>query len=169
MTGCAPKPVVVTESPVALYIEQYNTKYNETLIALAQSKLESQGVLFVTVGQEYMVVIPSDHVYYPSSPRIMWGSYGLLNDVADYLRYFKKVSVKITAYSTGKDSFSHNELLSLARARNIANYLWSQEIDARILSVEGFNGQPAYVVPCGCTHPKMFKEWVEISFRNVLL
>src|SRR3990167_9057442 len=58
-----------------------------------QKKLVNQGVQVVTIGQDYLIAIPSQLLFPDQSPRLTWQSYYLLNQVVAYLRQFRKIAV----------------------------------------------------------------------------
>ncbi len=124
--------------------------------------LEQKGVQILSVGQDYRVIIPYEKLYNYSSPKIRWGSYVLLNAVVEYLKQFRKVSLKVSAYSEGENK-RQAAALSYARARNLVNYLWDQDIDARLVYMQAhsIHRDRAGRAPIHAT--------VEISFRNVII
>ncbi len=106
------------------------------IIAL-QTRLSKDGVRVITMGQDYLVSIPATLIFPDQSPQLTWGSYQLLNDVVCYLQQFRKITVNVTAYSSQYVSPQREHALTLARARTVAEYLWSQEIDSRFIFTQG--------------------------------
>ncbi len=102
-----------------------------------QNRLEKNGVRVITMGQDYMVSIPSKLIFARQSPRLTWESYGILNDVVCYLQQFRKINVNVTAFSTKYVSERREHALTLTRARAVGDYLWSQDIDTRFIFTQG--------------------------------
>lgn len=102
-----------------------------------QSRFDKAGVKVITMGQDYMLSVQSQILFPNESPRLLWGSYALLNDIVCYLKQFRKISVTVTAYSNKCSSSRREQSLTLARARAVANYLWSQGIDSRFIFTQG--------------------------------
>ena len=102
-----------------------------------QKRLRNRGVTIINMGQNYLISIPSFLLFPKQSPRINWKAYGLLNDVACYIKQFRKVSINVTAYSSKYISPRREHALTLARAKNTARYLWSQGVDSRLMFTHG--------------------------------
>jgi intracellular multiplication protein IcmN len=100
-------------------------------------KLNSKGVRVITVGQDYLISIPSSALFDDQSPHLAWGSYQLLNDVALLLKQFRKVAINITSYSSKYVSVTRERALTLARSRVVGEYLWSQGVDSRFIFTQG--------------------------------
>lgn len=132
------------------------------------AKLESEGVDVISLGQEYRVIIPSGKIFYAKSPRIRWSQYGILNDVVDYLKQFRTISVTVSAYSKDENR-ARAGALSYARSEGIANYLWSQAIDTRIIHTQSHDVES---YKC-CAEQKDINPHVEsrieIWFRDVIV
>ncbi len=104
-------------------------------------KLKKDGVDIVTVGQDYRIIVPIQKLFFNTSPKVMPTAFGTLNLIVDYLKQYRKVTVRVSAFSSDSDS-ARAGALSLARARTVADYIWSQDVDARLVytqahSVEG--------------------------------
>lgn len=130
-----------------------------------QERLEKQGVKIVTIGQNYLVSIPSSAVFAAQSPRIKWGCYGVLNDVACYLKQFRKVAVSVSSFTGKCVSPPRDRALTLARSRAVADYLWSQDIDSRFIFTHGLGADK----PIGAFASKgdnTANSRIEITFRD---
>lgn len=140
----------------SLYMRQMNYAINDKLVLAWEAQLRKEGVTIISVGQEYKMVMPTSSLFYANSPRIQWNSYALLNDIASYLRCFNKVDVKVAGVTESTGNSERDRALSFNRARNVENYLWTQEIGADFIYIRG------YVVP---EQPGR----LEISFRSVMM
>lgn len=132
-----------------------------------QAKFNKKGVTVISMGQDYLISIPSKLLFANESPEILWPSYALLNAVACYLKQFRKIAINITAFSNKCVSAKHDRALTLARARAVGDYLWSQGVDSRFIFTQGLGSDK----PIGT-----FKKFgdqspnsrVEITFRDAV-
>jgi intracellular multiplication protein IcmN len=139
---------------------------DETTMKL-QEQLNRGGIQVVTLGQDYLVKIPTLLLFPDGSPQLTWKSYALLNDVVCYLKQFRKISVSVNAYSSRCDSVARERALTLARAREVANYLWSQGIDSRFVFSQGLaNDRP--MVGEALNNDRSPNSRIEITFRDAV-
>lgn len=110
---------------------------SDRVIKKMQNDLVREGARVITMGQNYLISIPSALLFADQSPKINWGAYALLNDVACYLQQFRKITVQVNAFSTPYVSCRREHALTLARANAVADYLWSQGIDSRFIFSKG--------------------------------
>jgi intracellular multiplication protein IcmN len=134
---------------------------------LLRNKIENQGGKIISIGQNYMISIPSKAIFRNESPRIDWSSYGLLNDVACYLKQFRKISVTVDSYIAKCVSPERDKALTLARSRAVADYLWSQDIESRFMFTHGL-GHDKPIVAYGKLGDQSPNSRVEITFRDVV-
>ena len=144
----------------------YVTDRNVTNI---ENKLKSLGVTVLSVGQDYRVIIPAELIYYYESPKLRWHSFGTINLVVDFLKQFRAISMRVDTYSQDKDK-KRAGALSLARARALVDYLWSQAINTRLLYTQAhiINRSPSAC--CGDLKGRSdVPTRVEITFRNSII
>ncbi len=164
LVACQPRVMNPDEKPT-LPTHVAGSSDRETIALL--KRLNSGGAQVITVGQDYLISIPSTYLFANQSPRLTWESYNLLNDVVCYLRQFRKINVNVTAFTTKYVSVQREQALTRARATAVADYLWSQDIDTRFIFTQGMGRDK----PLGA-----FKQFgdgspvsrVEITFRNVI-
>lgn len=133
-----------------------------------QARLNKHGVRVVTLGQDYLVSIPSKALFQNNTPRLTWASYALLNDIARYLKQFRKVSVNVSAFVGKCISPEREKALTMARAKAVADYLWSQEIDSRLIFSHGL-GSDKPIVRFGERGDDTPNSRVEITFRDAVV
>ncbi|USQ14135.1 type IVB secretion system protein IcmN/DotK [Legionella lytica] len=137
----------------------------DTTIIKYMKKFNKHGVKVVSIGQDYMVSIPATFLFHPQTPNIKWRSYRLLNDVAIFLKQFRKISVFITGYSSKYGSPARERALTLARTRVVSEYLWSQGIDSRFIFTQGLGSdKPIIAYPLGGDYSANAR--IEITFRR---
>ena len=131
------------------------------------NRLNRQGVTVISMGQNYLVSIPAALLFAGESPRIRWESYAVLNDVVCYLNQFRKIGVDVSAFSSQYVSPSRERALTSARARVVADYLWSQDIDSRFVFTRGLGSDKPIISAYG-GGDRNSNARVEITFRNAV-
>lgn len=130
-----------------------------------QRALNKRNIRVITIGQNYLVSIPSAYLFAEQSPRLKWGSYAVLNDVAAYLKQFRKVSVFVDAYASPYLSAKREKALTLARATKVGNYLRDQGIDSRLVFTQG-HGSDKPIIRSKKGGDDSFNSRIEITFRR---
>ncbi|HVT62357.1 MAG TPA: OmpA family protein [Legionellaceae bacterium] len=160
-------------SKVPTYIEDTPTLpsgvegVSDAEIIKLYQKLQSKHVRMITMGDAYLISIPSELIFANQSPKIQWSSYDLLNDIVCYLRMYRKITVQITAYASCYKSSRRTQALTLARARAVGNYLWSQNIETRIVFTEGLGDDKPIVAITKCNDASPNSR-IEIVFKQVV-
>lgn len=167
LTGChrnVPR-LYATKEPNPLPTRVAGTQDRATMIILR--RLNKHGVRVITIGQDYLISIPANRLFAGQSPRIKWLSYSVLNDVVCYLKQFRKVGVDVTAFSSKYVSPTRERALTSARARAVADYLWSQDIDSRFVFTRGLGSDKPIIAgdQGGDNSPN---SRIEITFRNAV-
>ena len=129
------------------------------------TKLNKRGVKVITMGQDYLISLPANTLFSDQSPRLMWSSYALLNDVATLLKQFRKVTINVTSYSSQYVSVQRERALTMARSRVVGEYLWSQGVDSRFIFTHGL-GSDKPIVRSKQGGDKSVNARVEITFRD---
>lgn len=154
--------IIFTSNPSLPYA--VGRKVDPTQVDLREL-LRKQKVQVVTVGQDYLIRIPSALLFANQSPRLLWNSYDILYTVACYLRQFRKVSVEVISYSSKCITKPREESLTRTRAREVASYLWSQGIKSRFIFSQGVGSSK----PILCTREggdNSINSRIEIIFRD---
>jgi len=137
------------------------------VIAL-QAKMQSCGITVITVGQDYLISIPSAFLFPNQSPRLTWQSYGVLNLVITFMKQFRKVAVNVTSHSSKFVSTRRELSLTEARSRAVADYLWSQGVDSRFIFTEGA-GSDKPITPYSTNSDKSLNSRIDITFRDTIV
>ncbi len=135
IAGCKPKAIRPIDDTIPLPTQVAGA--SDARIVWFEKRLTQSGVRVMSLGQEYMLSIPSRLLFESQSPQLTWASYRLLNEIACYLQQFRKVSITINAFSSQYVSREREHALTLARARAISKYLWSQNIESRFIFTHG--------------------------------
>ncbi len=161
--GCAPQRLV--RNPIENDLPKKVWGASDRRMIEMQRALNRQNIKVISIGQNYLISIPSSYLFADQSPLLMWRSYAVLNDVAAYLKQFRKVSVYVDSYSSPYMSAKRERALTLARATKVGNYLRDQGIDSRFVFTQGHGSDKPII------HSKMggddsFNSRIEITFRR---
>ncbi len=130
--------------------------------------LEKRGVKIITIGQDYLISIPAVLLFTDQSSQLTWQSYDILNEVVVFLKQFRKITVHVTSYSMRYLAVRREKSLTLARANVVANYLWSQGINSRLIFAAGVGSdKPIIAFPAG--GDRSMNSRIEITFRDVII
>ncbi len=130
-------------------------------------KLNRKGVRIITLGQDYLISIPSRALFEDQSPHLTWESYKLLNDIAVLLKQFRKIAITITSYSSQYVSVQRERALTLARSRVVGEYLWSQGVDSRFIFTQGL-GSDKPIMRTKQGGDDSLNSRIEITFRDAV-
>lgn len=133
-----------------------------------KQRLERCGVSVITIGSDYLISIPSAALFADQSPRLTWQSYGLLNNVASFLKQFRKVAITVTSYSSKYVSAKREHALTVTRSRAVADYLWSQGVDSRLIFTVGL-GSDKPIMAYAQGGDKSPNSRIEITFRDAII
>lgn len=106
-------------------------------VATPEEALAREGVDVIRVGDRLTFVLPAQAFFYQASPVLQPGYYPVLNMMARYIEQQTKTSITVTAYSSDTHEENRNLALSKARAQAVADYLWRQSLDARMIVARG--------------------------------
>lgn len=140
----------------------------DTTIMQYMNNLNQKGVKVVSIGQDYMISIPATFLFEPQTPHIKWKSYALLNEVAVFLKQFRKISIYITSYSSKYVSVQREKALTIARSRVVSEYLWSQGIDSRFIFTQGL-GSDKPIIASTSGGDFSANARIEITFRRAVV
>ncbi|NKB46545.1 MAG: OmpA family protein [Legionellales bacterium] len=130
--------------------------------------LAKRHIKIIRVGEDYLISLPNSRLFYGPSPRIQWEAYRDLNLIAEYLHQFSKITVMVVGHTDDAQTEDRNLALSRARAQNIADYLWSQNIDTRVLKAKG-QGSQNPIATNVVAQGRADNQRVEIIFRKLMV
>jgi outer membrane protein OmpA-like peptidoglycan-associated protein len=107
-------------------------------VSTARDSLANIGVNVVTLGDNVLIVIPSNRLFGSMSAVLTRNGLNTLDSVARFIRHQRKILVKIAAY-TNDDGSSRRELtLSNEQAQAVGRQLQRVGIGARLLYASGY-------------------------------
>ncbi|AMQ26948.1 TPA: type IVB secretion system protein IcmN/DotK [Legionella pneumophila] len=139
----------------------------DATIIKMMTDLNKKGIKVASVGQNYLISIPASALFADQSPRLNWASYSLLNEVAAFLKQFRKIAITVTSYSSKYVSVKRERALTLARSRVVSEYLWSQGVDSRIIFTQGL-GSDKPITSYTLGGDRSPNARVEITFRRAV-
>ena len=163
LTGCHKRQLPLEQEKLPYKVAGTNDR---TMVKTLE-RFNREGVRVITIGQDYMISIPSALLFPDESPQLTWRSYALLNAVTCYLKQFRKISINVTAFSNKCVSAKRDHALTLARARAVGNYIWSQGIDSRFIFTQGL-GSDKPIVSFTQKGDQSPNSRVEITFRDAV-
>jgi len=135
--------------------------------AVLTQQFTHSGMQVINIGEDYMLSIPAHLLFYNQAPRIRWNSYRLLNDIACYLKQYRKVSVTVTSYASHYASIKRERALTLARSRAVGDYLVTRDIDSRLIFTQGAGADKPITTQLG-EGDLSPNARVEITFRQAV-
>lgn len=120
----------LTGGGIGLYMDNQESKLRQ--------RLRASGVSVTRRGNEIILNMPGNVTFDTGRSDIKPNFYEVLNAVALVLNEFNRTIVDVDGHTDNVGSDSANYELSRRRARAVAEYLASQRVDPRRLSMRGF-------------------------------
>jgi intracellular multiplication protein IcmN len=165
MSGCQPRVARPIDDTIRLPTHVAGT--SDAVTKAYEKRLAREGVQIISEGQDYLLIVPSRLLFPDQSPQLTVNSYAVLNDLACYLKEFRKINVNVTAFGSQYVSIQREHALTLTRARAVSDYLWSQGIDSRFIFTQG-HGRDKPQSAFAPRNDRANISRVEITFRNAV-
>ncbi len=108
-----------------------------------RQRLQNSGVSVTRSGNQITLNMPGNVTFESNSADINSGFYEVLNSVAIVLNEYGQTTVDVVGHTDSVGSDTHNQQLSEARARSVAEYLAGQKVlPARLLIAGRGETQP---------------------------
>lgn len=135
LSGCETQTTVITQvirdvPKPKLSVEQIRQ--------LRSDVLKQQGVRMVHEKNRIRFIVPSHQLFNKDSANLKDDYKPALKNLAEFLKTYEITSIKIEAYRKGFGDSHHQQALADRQAQVIANYLWSQKVDVRVLWAKGY-------------------------------
>jgi outer membrane protein OmpA-like peptidoglycan-associated protein len=114
-------------------------------------KLENRHVKVFVLGDQIMIVIPSEHLFNGQTAYIYPNAYSTLDLVADLIDSYPNMSVRVAAYTEACMPPKVALALTRQQANNVVKYLWRTEANTRMIYAEG-GGRAHFVSPPNSGH-----------------
>ena len=103
-----------------------------------ETAVKSYGIQIIKVGDQRLIIIPSDKAFLQQTPVVDPDYYCALNKLACYLYGLNKLYIKVEAYTTCSGCPARDFALTRQQAQVIEAYLWNRGIDARFVYAIGY-------------------------------
>lgn len=163
LIGCHPRPNLSSRDSNDLP-KKVKGASDKKIVSL-QAQLNKQNIKVISIGQNYLISIPSAKIFADQSPRLTWQSYQVLNEVVEYVKQFRTVSLHVRSFSSQYVSARRELALTAARAKAVGDYIQSQGVDTRFIFTSGLGSdKPIMAYKQGGDFSGNSR--VEISFRR---
>lgn len=140
---------------------------SDTALVDTYKKLKSEHVQVITMGDNYMISIPSSVIFGNESPKLKSAGYEVLDDVVTYLQAMRKIALHVSAYSDCYQSQARTYALTKARAKAVGRYLWSRNPESGMILTDGFgNEKPIVAKTTGKDSSPNSR--IEVTFKQVV-
>jgi outer membrane protein OmpA-like peptidoglycan-associated protein len=95
-------------------------------------RLENRGVKVYVLGDQMMLILPSSWIFEGRTPRVQPQSKSTLDMVAEFIREYPTMSVKVAAYSNDVGDNQVNCYVTQQQAETVVKYLWPR-VNTRLL------------------------------------
>lgn len=160
-------PVTWDEEAYKLPRRVYGT--SDRVVALMVKRFNRGKVIkVISIGSDYLIAFPSSSLFPDQSPRLLWASQGKLHQIVLFLRQFRQVAVTVTCYTSQYVSDRREHALALARAEAVANFIWADGIDSRMIFSQGVGKDKPITnfIQGGDRSPS---SRIEITFRDAVI
>lgn len=147
----------VSRMPVKRYLQAHKNQINH---------LSDSGVQVIQTGDELTFVLPSDECFIKQSPIVNTNYSPVLIEIANLIKDHEKFSVRIAGYTDSLGWGQRNLALSRAQALSVANFLWEQGVDARLIYSTG-NGMQQTVANNSTAQGRAMNRRIEITLQWV--
>jgi len=103
-------------------------------------KLENRGVKVFVLGDQVLLVIPSNRLFNDMTPNLNNTAYSTLDMVAQLIGCFTNISVEVAAYTNNSCAPQVDLSVSQLQAGSVARYLWRRGVCTRLLYAIGKGG-----------------------------
>jgi outer membrane protein OmpA-like peptidoglycan-associated protein len=149
----------LTGAGVGAYMDNQETKLRR--------RLQASGVSVTRNGHEIILNMPGNVTFDTAQSAIKPQFYEVLNSVAIVLNEYNRTIIDVDGHTDNVGSNSSNLDLSQRRARSVAEYLASRQIDPRRLSLRGF-GEDRPIASNASARGRSQNRRVEIRITPIL-
>lgn len=102
------------------------------------NKVREHDIQIERMGDQVLLILPSDRFFYGKSTRLNPDRYPDLADLITFINCFQKIEVKIVGYTDCCGCADENLALTKTQATNLASHLWQYGLDARLVYPVGY-------------------------------
>ena len=130
------------------------------------TKLSKDHVQVIRIGEDYMLVLPSDIYFYRNSTHLNEKLYPAYHDIVQFINQFEVETIKVAGYTDNIGDPVRNLALSRQQAQYVSNELWRDGVTPAMIYAIGYGS--AHPIAVNNT-PEGRKEnrRVQITFRRL--
>lgn len=113
---------------------------NKTTKETVVTQLEKDHVQVIRIGEDYMLVLPSDVYFYPDSTHMNENMYPAYKDIVKFINHFDVETVKVAGYTDNIGNPTRNLALSRQQADYVAKELWRDGLGSTMVYSTGYGG-----------------------------
>jgi len=129
-------------------------------------ELQYNGVQVIQLGDEIRLILPTDRFFQPNSPVMNLQYYPIMDKVADFIKQFQKISIKVAGYTDNVGPWQRNLSLSKLRAQTVMQYLWNHGVDVRLIYAVGY-GEKDPIANNATREGQAINRRIEITLRRI--
>lgn len=143
LSACTSAPVAMNNYPSPPYYTVCSV-YQQQQVA---NTLGSEGVQITYLGDYLTMTFPTQLFFQPVSSNLQSSAYEKLVNMAALLSCYRKIDIRVTAYSGDFPISAKSLLLSEVQAQVIANILSGYGVNASIIYAQGKGMQTCDIAP----------------------
>jgi len=133
---------------------------------IASDRLREFHVGIYPVGEDMLIVLPSEFFFYPNSSHMNPGYRPVLDGVIKFINRYDVETIKVAGYTDAAGNKLRNKALSRQQAQNVARYLWRHNLNARYVYATGYGSE--YPIANNVTpEGRLANRRVQITFRRL--
>ncbi len=135
---------------------------HETLL----TKLDKDHVQVIRIGEDYMLVLPSDVYFYRDSTHMNEKLYPAYRDIVQYINQFDVETIKVAGYTDNIGDPIRNIALSRQQAQYVSQELWRDGVKPSMMYAIGYGG--AHPIATNDTpEGRKANRRIQITFRRL--
>jgi len=147
---------------VATAIDEQRTPH-ETLV----DKLHKDHVQVIRIGEDYMLVLPSDVYFYPDATHMNENMYPAYKDIVEFINHYDVETVKVAGYTDNTGVPIRKLALSRQQADYVAKELWRDGLKSTMIYSTGYGGTDP-IATNDTKEGQAYNRRVQITFRRLM-
>ncbi|MBY0545031.1 MAG: OmpA family protein [Gammaproteobacteria bacterium] len=129
-------------------------------------KLRRDKVQIIRVGEDYMLVLPSENYFYANSSHFNEKMYPAVVDIAQYINQYDLETVKVAGYTDNQGNDYRNIAMSREQAQIVSSLLWMDHVRPSFMYTIGYGS--AYPIADNSVKGRQgLNNRVQITFRRL--
>lgn len=131
------------------------------------TRLEKDHIQVIRIGEDYMLVLPSDVYFFPNSTHMNESMYPAYKDITEFMNHYDIETVKVAGYTDNTGNKIRSLALSRQQADYVAKELWRDNLGSTMVYSTGY----------GCANPiatndtksgQAANRRIQITFRRLM-